>query len=83
MVLTQSEENKTNNYGILTFTHPTNLTNYQQFIMMTDTGGNDAGAQATTHHGSGGFAQPPALPDDGRGYDEWKKMVKLWSKFTN
>ena len=50
---------------------------------MTDPGGgNDAGAQATTHHGSGGFARPPALPEDGREYEEWKKMVKLWSKFT-
>ena len=30
----------------------------------------------------GGFGRPPSLAESGDGYEEWKKLVKMWSKFT-
>ena len=36
----------------------------------------------TQTEGGGGFAHPPILAESGDGYEEWKKLVKMWSKFT-
>ena len=31
---------------------------------------------------SGRSTHPPPLPENGEGYEEWKKMITMWSKFT-
>ena len=36
----------------------------------------------TSTEGGNGLTNPPALPENGEGYDEWKKLVKMWGKFT-
>ena len=28
------------------------------------------------------FTGPPALAVDGEGYEDWKKLIKMWAKFT-
>ena len=36
----------------------------------------------TSEGSSKGLTNPPTLPENGEGYDEWKKLVKMWGKFT-
>ena len=31
----------------------------------------------------GSLSQPPTLTESGDNYDEWKKLVKMWCKFTS
>ena len=39
----------------------------------------DLGFAMSTSEGSNG---PPSLAGDGTGYEEWKKLLKMWAKFT-
>ena len=37
----------------------------------------------STRESTSGRGGPPNLAVDGRDYEEWKKLVKMWARFTN